>query len=140
MGKRPPLVILSSSSDDDGGGGRCTASRGPSTRRTRTPATAPPAKQAPSSSRKKPRRGSSGGRGRRRASGTVLSGSLKDEFDMLTEDFSECLNDLGVSGSMRQTEELWIDKYKPLSSGELAVHKKKTSPICYWISQILPLH
>ena len=26
---------------------------------------------------------------------------------------------------MRQTEELWIDKYKPLSSGELAVHKKK---------------
>ncbi|VAH88689.1 unnamed protein product [Triticum turgidum subsp. durum] len=137
MGKRPPLVVLSSSSDDDGGGGRCTASRGPSTRKTRTPATAPPAKQAPSSSRKKPRRGSSGGRGRRRASETALSGSLKDEFDMLTEDFSECLNDLGVSGSMRQTDELWIDKYKPLSSGELAVHKKKVEDVKNWLEEKL---
>ncbi|XP_040243255.1 cell cycle checkpoint protein RAD17 isoform X2 [Aegilops tauschii subsp. strangulata] len=118
MGKRPPLVVLSSSSDDDGGGGRCTASRGPSTRRTRTPATAPPAKQAPSSSRKKPRRGSSGGRGRRRASGIALSGSLK-------------------AGSMRQTEELWIDKYKPLSSGELAVHKKKVEDVKNWLEEKL---
>jgi hypothetical protein len=26
---------------------------------------------------------------------------------------------------MRQTEELWVDKYKPQSLAELAVHKKK---------------
>uniref|UniRef100_A0ACD5TWK9 Uncharacterized protein n=1 Tax=Avena sativa TaxID=4498 RepID=A0ACD5TWK9_AVESA len=137
MGKRPPLVILSSSSDDDGGGARCTASRAPPVRRTRTPATAPPAKQEPSSSRKKPRRGGSGGRGRRRASDSAPSGSLKAEFDLLSEDFSECLTDLGMSGSMRQTEELWVDKYKPQSLAELAVHKKKVEDVKKWLEEKL---
>ncbi|KAM0866554.1 hypothetical protein ACQ4PT_042578 [Festuca glaucescens] len=119
MGKRPPLVILSSSSDDDGGGARCTAaSRAPPARRTRTPATAPPPKQEPSSSRKKPRRGSSGGKGRRRASDSAPSGSLK-------------------AGSMRQTEELWVDKYKPQSLAELAVHKKKVEDVKKWLEEKL---
>ncbi|BAS83205.1 Os03g0242100 [Oryza sativa Japonica Group] len=98
MGKRPPVVVLSSSSDEDEGGGRRAATRGPSARRARTPATAPAPAHAASGPRKKPRRVSSAERGRRRATGAAPSGSLKAEFDMLSEDFSECLNDLGMPG------------------------------------------
>ncbi|VAH88692.1 unnamed protein product [Triticum turgidum subsp. durum] len=38
---------------------------------------------------------------------------------------------------MRQTDELWIDKYKPLSSGELAVHKKKVEDVKNWLEEKL---
>ncbi|XP_015690365.1 cell cycle checkpoint protein RAD17 [Oryza brachyantha] len=137
MGKRPPVVVLSSSSDEDEGRGRRAASRGPSARRTRTPATAPPPAHATSGSRKKARRVGSSGRGRRRAAGPAPSGSLKAEFDMLSEDFSECLNDLGMAGSICQTEELWVEKYKPNLSSELAVHKKKVEDVKKWLEEKL---
>ncbi|KAF0913388.1 hypothetical protein E2562_022180 [Oryza meyeriana var. granulata] len=140
MGKRPPVVVLSSSSDEDEGRGRraaSAASRGPSARRARTPATAPPPAHATSGSRKKARRVSTAERGHRRATGSVPSGSLKAEFDMLSEDFSECLNDLGMPGSICQMEELWVDKYKPNSSAELAVHKKKVEDVKKWLEEKL---
>ncbi|CAL4938484.1 unnamed protein product [Urochloa decumbens] len=138
MGKRPPVVVLSSSSGEDGGGGR----RGPSARRSRTTPASAPARvraqsQAPSGSRKKPRRESSAGRGRRRASEPAASDSLKAEFDMLSEDFSECFDDLGMSGSIRKTKELWVDKYTPHSLAELAVHKKKVEDVKRWLEQRL---
>ncbi|TKV97173.1 hypothetical protein SEVIR_9G476600v4 [Setaria viridis] len=135
MGKRPPVVVLSSSSGEDDGGGR----RGPSARRSRTPASAPARaqSQAASGSRKKPRRESSAGRGRRRASGPAPLDSLKAEFDMLSEDFSECFDDLGMSGSIRKTKELWVDKYKPHSLAELAVHKKKVEDVKKWFEEKL---
>ncbi|XP_062210534.1 cell cycle checkpoint protein RAD17-like isoform X2 [Phragmites australis] len=135
MGKRPPVVVLSSSSGEDGGGGR----RGPSARRPRTPATAPARAQAQaaSGSRKKPRHEGSAGRGRRRASDAAPSDALKAEFDMLSEEFSECLNDLGMPGSIRETKELWVDKYKPHSSAELAVHKKKVEDVRKWLEEKL---
>ncbi|KAG8074224.1 hypothetical protein GUJ93_ZPchr0006g42803 [Zizania palustris] len=136
MGKRPPVVLLSSSSDEDDGGDRRAASRGPSARRARAPAV-PALAHAPSGSRKKPRRGSSAERGRRRATGPAPSGYLKTEFDMLSEDFSECLNDLGMPGSIRQTKELWVDKYKPLSLADLAVHKKKVEDVKKWLEEKL---
>ncbi|KAL6596039.1 hypothetical protein ACP70R_047403 [Stipagrostis hirtigluma subsp. patula] len=139
MGKRAPVVVLSSSSDEDGGGGRRAAGRAPSARRPRTPATAPASARATTGPRKKPRRESSGGRGRRRSSLPAPSGSLKDEFDMLSEDFSECLNDLSMSGagSIRETKELWVDKYKPHSSTDLAVHKKKIEDVKKWLEEKL---
>lgn len=137
MGKRPSVVVLSSSSDEGDGGGRRPASRGPSARRPRTPAAVPAQAQAPSGSRKKRRRGSSGGRGRRSASDPAPSGSLKAEIDMLSEDFSECLNDLTMSGCIRQTKELWVDKYKPHSLAELAVHKKKVEDVKKWLEEKL---
>ncbi|XP_052150173.1 cell cycle checkpoint protein RAD17 isoform X1 [Oryza glaberrima] len=137
MGKRPPVVVLSSSSDEDEGGGRRAATRGPSARRARTPATAPAPAHAASGPRKKPRRVSSAERGRRRATGAAPSGSQKAEFDMLSEDFSECLNDLGMPGSICQTEELWVDKYKPHSLAELSVHKKKVEDVKKWLEEKL---
>ncbi|CAN6295815.1 unnamed protein product [Urochloa humidicola] len=135
MGKRPPMVVLSSSSGEDEGGPR----RGTSARRSRTPASAPaPAQsQAASGSRKKARRESSAGRGRRRASEVAASDSLKAEFDMLSEDFSECFDDLGMSGSIRKTKELWVDKYTPHSLAELAVHKKKVEDVKKWLEHKL---
>ncbi|KAK3147848.1 hypothetical protein QOZ80_3BG0287500 [Eleusine coracana subsp. coracana] len=133
MGKRPPVVVVSSSSEEDESGGRRAASRGPSVRRRRTPATAPSPALEPSGARKRPRRESSSGRGRRRALEPAPSCSLKAEFDMLSEDFSECLNDLGMSGSLQKTQELWVDKYKPHSSAELAVHKKKVEDVKQWL-------
>ncbi|PUZ41971.1 hypothetical protein GQ55_9G546000 [Panicum hallii var. hallii] len=135
MGKRPPVVVLSSSSGEDDGGGR----RGPSARRSRTPASAPARSQfqAASGSKKKPRRESSAGRGRRRCSEPAASDSLKAEFDMLSEDFSECFDDLGMSGSIRKTKELWVDKYTPRSLAELAVHKKKVEDVKKWLEEML---
>ncbi|CAN6307321.1 unnamed protein product [Urochloa humidicola] len=137
MGKRPPVVLLSSSSGEDEGGGR----RGPSARRSRTPASARARaraqSQVASGSRKKPRRESSAGRGRRRASESAASDSLKVEFDMLSEDFSECFDDLGMSGSIRKTKELWVEKYTPHSLPELAVHKKKVDDVKKWLEQKL---
>ncbi|WVZ56180.1 hypothetical protein U9M48_006750 [Paspalum notatum var. saurae] len=132
MGKRPPVVVLSSSSDEDGGGGR----RGSSTRRPRTPATAPARvrAQAVSGSRKKPRRESSAGRGRR-GSEPAQYDSLKAEFDMLSEDFSECFNDLSMPGSLQKTKELWVDKYTPNSVAALAVHKKKVEDVKKWLEE-----
>jgi len=135
MGKRPPVVVLSSSSGEDDGRGR----RGPSARRSRTPASAPARaqSQAASGSRKKPRRESSAGRGRRRCSEPAASDSLKAEFDMLSEDFSECFDDLVMSGSKRKTKELWVDKYAPRSLAELAVHKKKVEDVKKWLEEKL---
>ncbi|XP_039779049.1 cell cycle checkpoint protein RAD17-like isoform X3 [Panicum virgatum] len=135
MGKRPPVVVLSSSSGEDDGGGR----RGPSARRSRTPASAPARaqSQAASGSRKKPRRESSAGRGRRRCSEPAASDSLKAEFDMLSEDFSECFDDLVMSGSKRKAKELWVDKYAPRSLAELAVHKKKVEDVKKWLEEKL---
>ncbi|KAL6867455.1 hypothetical protein ACP4OV_015479 [Aristida adscensionis] len=138
MGKRAPVVVLSSSSDeDDGGGRRSSVGRAPSARKPRTPAPAPA--RATSGSRKKPRRESSVGSGRRRPSVPAPSGSLKAEFDMLSEDFSECLNDLGMSAaeSTRKTKELWVDKYEPHSSADLAVHKKKIEDVKKWLEEKL---
>ncbi|KAK3151012.1 hypothetical protein QOZ80_3AG0240540 [Eleusine coracana subsp. coracana] len=133
MGKRPPVVVVSSSSEEDESRGRRAASRGPSVRRRRTPATAPSPALEPSGSRKRPRREGSSGRGRRRALEPAPSCSLKAEFDMLSEDFSECLNDLGMSGSLQKTKELWVDKYRPHSSAELAVHTKKVEDVKQWL-------
>ncbi|PNT77735.1 hypothetical protein BRADI_1g68237v3 [Brachypodium distachyon] len=56
---------------------------------------------------------------------------------MLSEDFTECLNDLGTSGSMHQTKELWVDKYRPHSLAELAVHKKKVEDVKKWLEEKL---
>ncbi|CAM0872225.1 unnamed protein product [Alopecurus aequalis] len=38
---------------------------------------------------------------------------------------------------MRQTEELWVDKYKPQSLAELAVHKKKVEDVKKWLEEKL---
>jgi hypothetical protein len=38
---------------------------------------------------------------------------------------------------MRQTEELWVDKYKPQSLAELAVHKKKVNYFFFVVLHIV---
>ncbi|KAK4843174.1 hypothetical protein QYF36_004941 [Acer negundo] len=55
------------------------------------------------------------------------------------EDFDDLLNGFKVSaGSGRiGTNELWVDKYKPCSVEELAVHKKKVEEIKTWFEKRL---
>ncbi|KAJ4964106.1 hypothetical protein NE237_024045 [Protea cynaroides] len=72
-----------------------------------------------------------------------FSGSCKESrgveevsFDSLNEDFYECLRGCKkVSG--REAEELWVDKYKPQSLGELAVHRKKVEEVKTWLEEWL---
>ncbi|XVF15946.1 hypothetical protein REPUB_Repub09cG0199700 [Reevesia pubescens] len=50
------------------------------------------------------------------------------------EDFDEVLNGLKVSAGFRRnnSKELWVDKYKPRTTDELAVHKKKIEEVKLW--------
>ncbi|XP_020093699.1 cell cycle checkpoint protein RAD17 isoform X2 [Ananas comosus] len=127
MGKRRPVIVLSSSSSsssenedgqrDSAGGGR-RASR---SRLGKLPV-----------SRKKVCRG--------RAKKDRFSGEatlkVKAEFDMLSENFSECLHDFSLTqGFLCNAKELWVDKHKPTSLAELAVHKKKVEEVRRWLEE-----
>ncbi|CAK9320767.1 unnamed protein product [Citrullus colocynthis] len=62
-----------------------------------------------------------------------------DEFNLFCEDFDQVFSTFKVSagsGSICRNE-LWIDKYRPHSLEELAVHKKKVEEVKVWFEERL---
>ncbi|ONK54741.1 uncharacterized protein A4U43_UnF12080 [Asparagus officinalis] len=124
MGKKRTLVVLSSSDEDEKG--------------RRTGSSSRPRSAASS---KSSRRGGSSRKlnvGRSRArSCSQLEEAVK--FDKLSEDFGECLRDLHTVSGLKCTDmkEIWVEKYKPHSFAELAVHKKKVDEVKGWLEEKL---
>ncbi|XP_021815525.1 cell cycle checkpoint protein RAD17-like [Prunus avium] len=125
MGKRNTVVVLSSDEEDrdrsSSANRRCTP--------TKLTSTVP---------RTNPRRSKRARVSSSRASlGTVPSNW--DEVKLFCEDFDEVFSGFKVSaGSGRSNvKELWVDKYKPRSFEELAVHKKKVEEVKLWFEERL---
>ncbi|KAL5557525.1 hypothetical protein UlMin_039761 [Ulmus minor] len=125
MGKRSTVVVVSS--DDEGDRSLCSRAR----RRGKSGAssTVPRANTVKS---KKPRLSGS------RSISRKESGDW-DEIRLFCEDFDEKVSGLKVSagsgGSIKK--ELWVEKYKPCSLEELAVHKKKVEDVKVWFEERL---
>ncbi|XP_034225040.1 cell cycle checkpoint protein RAD17 isoform X2 [Prunus dulcis] len=125
MGKRNTVVVLSSDEED-----RDLSS---SANRRYTPT-----KLTSTVPRTNPRRSKRARVSSSRASlGTVPSNW--DEVKLFCEDFDEVFSGFKVSdGSGRSNvKELWVDKYKPRSFEELAVHKKKVEEVKLWFEERL---
>ncbi|XWS45568.1 hypothetical protein CRYUN_Cryun15aG0147800 [Craigia yunnanensis] len=62
-----------------------------------------------------------------------------DEMRLAFEDFDEVLNEFKVSAGSRRSnlKELWVDKHKPRSMEDLAVHKKKVEEVKSWFEERL---
>ncbi|KAM7529584.1 hypothetical protein LguiB_032994 [Lonicera macranthoides] len=61
-----------------------------------------------------------------------------EEMNLFCEDFDEGFNGFKVSaGSRRSSKDMWVDKYKPHSLEELAVHKKKVEEVKVWFEERL---
>lgn len=94
-------------------------------------------------SRCKSRRKNPSGAKKARISGSqsrlCRDSSVFDEMRLFCEEFGEGLTGFKVSaGSSRcGGKELWVDKYKPRSLEELAVHKKKVEEVTVWFEKRL---
>ncbi|KAJ4780306.1 Replication factor C large subunit [Rhynchospora pubera] len=128
MGKKRSVIVLSSSSSSSEDNARPSAA---SRRRSRGSSSA-----SFSSGTKKPRRRSVAPT-RDPISKRDSRKDMKAEFDMLSEDFSECLGDISMSGPLCHPKELWVEKYKPRSLSDLAVHKKKVEEVKNWLEERL---
>ncbi|XP_010933333.1 cell cycle checkpoint protein RAD17 isoform X3 [Elaeis guineensis] len=127
MGKRRPVVVLSSSSSEEEGealGGSATGGLESSRSRSRT---------AQPVSSKRPRVGSS----KSRRVSSEASPELEVKFDLLSEDFCECRHEFRITPGFTCMDgiELWVDKHKPRSLPELAVHKKKVEEVKKWMEE-----
>ncbi|KAF5454590.1 hypothetical protein F2P56_024242 [Juglans regia] len=62
-----------------------------------------------------------------------------DDIRYYCEDFDEVYNGFKVSAGLQgsNTQGLWVDKYKPRSLEELAVHKKKVEEVKVWFEDRL---
>lgn len=62
-----------------------------------------------------------------------------DEIKLFCEDFDEGFNGFKVSAGSGTSnkKDLWVDKYKPRSLEELAVHKKKVEEVKVWFEERL---
>ncbi|GKV41431.1 hypothetical protein SLEP1_g48967 [Rubroshorea leprosula] len=125
MGKKNTVVISSSDDEDCGRPSRVKRSYEKPKSRSSFASTNP-------SRAKKPR--ISGSR-------SCVSKSLSnvDEIRLAFEDFNEVLNGFKVSSGSGKSnlKELWVDKYKPRSLQELAVHKKKVEEVKTWLEERL---
>lgn len=123
MGKRKPAIVLSSSDDDVVG----TLST------VRAPGLHSSSSKPSSAARKKTR----GGRSKVGSDGRLCDEA--EAFATLSEDFCDCLQDFQLTGGNQCTKcnELWIDKYKPSSIAQLAVHKKKVEEVKNWLGDRL---
>ncbi|KAJ1413042.1 P-loop containing nucleoside triphosphate hydrolase [Sesbania bispinosa] len=121
MAKRNCVILLSSEDED--------VSNTPSLRSSR------------SDTKPKSRSRSTASRGKKRArvsrSGPHLS--KLHEIDLFGDDFNEVFTGSKVSAGICRSnaEELWVDKYKPRSLEELAVHKKKVEEVKKWFEERL---
>ncbi|PON53469.1 Checkpoint protein [Parasponia andersonii] len=125
--KRNTVVFLSSSSDE---GDRPLSSN---RQRTRSKLSSTVPRAIPRGS-KKPRL-SGGSR-----IGLSRDSTNWDEIRVFCEDFDEEFTGFKVadgSGRRSNQKELWVDKYKPCSLEELAVHKKKIEEVKIWFEERL---
>jgi cell cycle checkpoint protein len=61
-----------------------------------------------------------------------------EEMNLFFEDFNEGFYGFKVpAGSQRISKETWVDKYKPRSLEDLAVHKKKVEEVNLWFEERL---
>ncbi|RDX92318.1 Cell cycle checkpoint protein RAD17, partial [Mucuna pruriens] len=123
MAKRNCVVILSSEDEDGSNSNVRSLSSSRSNRKTKS-------KPTPASSR---------GRKRARASASRSHLSKLHEIDLFGDDFNEVFTGSKVSAGKQRSYagDLWIDKYKPHSLEELAVHKKKVEEVMMWFEERL---
>lgn len=129
MGKRTTIVLSSSSDDDeeDQDFSVVRSNLGYSKSKSRAATSVPPTNP-------------------KRARRTRLSNSCSrppaksaepnpfDQIKLFCEEFGEGFNGFKVpAGCGRSDRELWVDKYKPRSLEDLAVHKKKVEEVRVWI-------
>ncbi|PIA55453.1 hypothetical protein AQUCO_00700030v1 [Aquilegia coerulea] len=138
MGKRNVIVLSSSEEDENGGGGDGSSNSGNGVRSRSTNRISSRLNPGPSVTTSKPKK-----RARRRIS---ESNSHPDSwnvelgsFDALCEDFYDGFQEFRkVAGSgPKDKSELWVDKYRPQSLLELAVHKKKVEEVNMWLKERL---
>ncbi|KAF7809635.1 cell cycle checkpoint protein RAD17 [Senna tora] len=123
MAKRNSIVVLSS--DDEGDASNRSLSSNTSYAKSKSRST---------STRGKKRARLSGSR-----SCSSKDSSRLHEINLLGEDFNEVFTGFNDSAGSRRinTEELWVDKHKPNSLEELAVHKKKVEEVKIWFEERL---
>ncbi|PKA54021.1 Cell cycle checkpoint protein RAD17 [Apostasia shenzhenica] len=122
MGKRKTAVVCSTSPEEDAGrkqGSRSSSSKSFAAARKRT-------------------RGGSSQCGVGEISDKPPSRGA-EAFARLSEDYCECLQDFPSTQGMQCSKgnELWVDKYKPSSPAQLAVHKKKVEEVKNWLRERL---
>ncbi|KAG2408817.1 Cell cycle checkpoint protein [Vigna angularis] len=122
MSKRSCVVILSSEDEDDTSNLRSLCSSRSYTK-----------------SKSRSTSASSRGRKKARASHSRSHPSKLHEIDLFGDDFNEVFTGSKVSAGTQRSfgEELWVDKYKPNSLEELAVHKKKVEDVKTWFEERL---
>ncbi|XP_047168452.1 cell cycle checkpoint protein RAD17 isoform X1 [Vigna umbellata] len=122
MSKRSCVVILSSEDEDDTSNLRSLSSSRSYTK-----------------SKSRSTSASSRGRKKARASHSRSHPSKLHEIDLFGDDFNEVFTGSKVSAGTQRSfgEELWVDKYKPNSLEELAVHKKKVEDVKTWFEERL---
>ncbi|KAJ4843308.1 hypothetical protein Tsubulata_030216 [Turnera subulata] len=130
MGKRNTTVILSS--DDDDSDYTLRSSRSYSKPKSKPLVTRTNPRQP------KRRRVTSSGSCLGRESSNVNEVQL-NLFRFPNEDFEELFSGYKVSAGAGRSnlKELWVDKYKPQSVDELAVHKKKVEEVKVWFEDRL---
>ncbi|KAG4939160.1 hypothetical protein AAZX31_16G111500 [Glycine max] len=126
MAKRNCVVILSSEDEEEDG----FIVRSLSSSHSYNTKTKSKSKSTSASSR---------GRKRARASASRSHLSKLHEIDLFGDDFNEVFTGSKVSAGTHRhyAEDLWIDKYKPCSLEELAVHKKKVEEVKTWFEERL---
>ncbi|OWM68211.1 hypothetical protein CDL15_Pgr004693 [Punica granatum] len=120
MAKRNGVVVLSSDDEDVKSSSRSRSGPRPKLKSV-------PTRSDPRGAKKKPRL--AGPRSRScKQSGTV------DEFEFFGEDFKQVFTGVKVSAGFGKdaSKELWVDRYKPCTFEDLAVHKKKVEEVKSW--------
>ncbi|XP_016202958.1 cell cycle checkpoint protein RAD17 [Arachis ipaensis] len=125
MAKRNGFVVISS---DDEGGSENRSLKGSRTRSSTRNCKRPKSSSSSTSSRGKKRARDSASRSRL---------SKLHEISLFEDDFNDVFTGSKVSAGTRRSigEDLWVDKYKPLSVEELAVHKKKVDEVKMWFDE-----
>ncbi|AET03748.1 putative checkpoint protein Rad17/Rad24 [Medicago truncatula] len=124
MAKRNSVIVLSSDDEENA----------PKTRSLSSTSSKP---------KPKPKSTSTGSRGRKKARVSSSAPRLSKlyEINLFDDDFNQVFTGSKVfaaAGTQRSTaEELWVDKYKPHSLEELAVHKKKVEEVKTWFEERL---
>ncbi|KAL7255643.1 hypothetical protein ACSBR1_009720 [Camellia fascicularis] len=127
MGKRNAIVVSSSDDDDDK-----NLSLGSNLSHSKPKSRASSVPRASSRRSKKTRLSDSYAISSRESNGF-------DEIKLFCEDFDDGFTGFKIStGSARSNgKDLWVDKYKPRSLEELAVHKKKVEEVKLWFEEKL---
>ncbi|KAJ9564553.1 hypothetical protein OSB04_000519 [Centaurea solstitialis] len=140
MGKRTAIVLSSDDDDDNDNDFDFDFSVKPDLNRFNNPKSKSKSKSAsvPRSNpkRSKKTRISSSSSNSRSRSHPGKNVNPFDEMKLFCEDFGEGFSGFKVSaGYRRDNKELWLDKYKPCSLVELAVHKKKVEEVKVWFEE-----